>query len=472
MGRICKFKLLNGEECGLPISAQCPTRCDLHEHTKMGGYVGSADVVRRHLNENKHELIDLSGIAVRGVGFDNSFFSTDIPTIFQKAHFYDCTFDGCDFFDADFTWCTFGDCQFRNCTFRGTTCSFKVRLLEGSKTPFVGCFFDLERGMQSEVDFSGCNIRLDGCLFDACDVSASKFFMSFANIGFSSLNLLLHEKDGCLTLANYLGLNRVDIATFNQMRMTGDFAYRQYQGAVSLEPELHFRSVDFGRMRSAAFTRANLGKASFTDAAIESVVFIDPDWPESGGRMRVFDDKESLVGDAPGLKQVMALYVSLKKKYESARNYIDASDWFYREMECRRRLIAVNRSRVVRRLRQNIFSFLPWYKYISSYGENYTRPLWCIGSVLTLFAMVYFYWTGYPTDSGPVNYAFAFEFNDGAVGDFLGAVAFSAGIMLLQFLKLAAEQPSPTPVLAVIQVVFTLILVPLFLLALRRKFRR
>jgi hypothetical protein len=58
------------------------------------------------------------------------------------------------------------------------------------------------------------------------------------------------------------------------------------------------------------------------------------------------------------------------------------------------------------------------------------------------------------------------------VYDFITALAFSGEIMLLQFVKLAAEQPSPTPVIAVVQVLFTLILVPLFLLALRRKFRR
>ena len=471
MGK-CEFQLTDGKPCGLEAGQNASRLCAFHHHTHSeGSAILHSNEVRGYIQQNRRDYLDISKVAMRKVAFDNSFFSTDTKVVFQRTRFYDCTFDGCDFFDADFTWCTFENCQFRNCTFRGTTCSFKVRLLEGSKTPFVGCFFDLERDKQSEVDFSGCKIRLNGCLFDACDVSASKFFMSFADIRASRLNIILQDPDGGRAPEEYLGLNGVEIVALDQLRLTGDFIYRQFQGNPSLEPQLYFRAVDFSKMRSARFIRANLKKASLKDAVVDGVVFTDPMWPRSGGRKYVWDDEELTHNDAPGLRQLMELYVRLKKNYESSRNYIDASDWFYREMECRRRLIAVKRDRVVRWLRQNIFSFTPLYRYISSYGENYTRPLWWIAGVLIVFAVAYFY-TGYPSGVDTIVHEFGWEDTVGAAGDFVDALAFSAGVMLLQFTRVAAEQPSPTPVLAVVQVVLTLILVPLFLLALRRKFRR
>ena len=182
--------------------------------------------------------------------------------------------------------------------------------------------------------------------------------------------------------------------------------------------ELNFAYSNFEKPERVVFGNINLSKASFLYVqGLEKVRFTNVTWSRTGKfikRFCIYDEillregkienilkniKKKLDEDI--LEQEMTLreaiaqaYRQLRMAYESMFLYPEAGDFYIGEMEMKR-LNAVFRkkpvkNRLLRFLIQN-FSLTAFYKYLSYYGECYWLPLLWMLSIILGFSGLYYY---------------------------------------------------------------------------------
>jgi len=299
--------------------------------------------------------------------------------------------------------------------------------------------------------------------------------MEGTTVNGGSLTFFVYYVDNDIQRGLGLSLNRVGRISFSGLRFNGRFVYKQSPHLGRYGPSLFLSGINFAEMSSAQFFDANLSGALFTNSIIEAIRFHNPVWPKEQGRLILYDqiERNSRTDiSTDDIKELTRLYLQLKKNYELDRNFIDAGDWFHREMECRRRLL--NQDPPKNPFRRVIMSsFFSLYHFVSEYGENYVRPLAFILLLWALFAQIYLF-TGFAVGGESIEYYICPEcsLSIQILWDFLKALVFRGGTMLLQLGRSVTPLSSWTTGLAVCQVLLTLTLVSLFLLALRRKFRR
>lgn len=469
MARACGHKLADGTKCQIETEA---SHCELHLLKVHRREVSHPKLIRDFVLSVSGDTVDLTGFHFKTT-FDSTMFPANKTVVFDSSEFSDCQFWNMELQSSlSFVGCVFEDTVFTNLSTDtiGGRCDkldFSSARFRGDKVPFVFCglrarekvSFESATFESKDPPFLECYVQSDLIAFADAQIESDRFYCKVTR---PNEEVRDHR---CLCLD-------APKISFARLKANGHFEYGNFEDAVNTAPLVSFRGTDFRQMRTATLRDANLTNALFIESVIEDVTFINPVWQPGDRRTSELYDKVTLDTDERATDdQLLRLYVQLKRNYEEQRDYSMAGKWFFREMECRRRL--VGKKAPERRFRAFVDKALfASYSWISGYGESYKRPLMYIFILLVGFATVYFYWIGYPTDAGPVSYEFAFESDGDAVRDFLSALAFSGGIMLFQSIKLALEQPFPTPQLAIVQILLTLILVPLFLLALRRKFRR
>ncbi len=194
---------------------------------------------------------------------------------------------------------------------------------------------------------------------------------------------------------------------------------------------------------------------------------------------------------------IAEIYQQLKKNYDDRMDYWAAGDFHYGEMEMKR-LSSSHRNATLRWLHRNL-GLIAWYKYASEYGESYLLPVLWLVLVLAAFTLLYPV-TGlrYDASRNPSGVAtltqpklqispttsltYAQPFHAGSeesnrkwrarlslVGNSLMTTLYVAA-----FQKDLAYEPSYPwgRALALAEVLLTSTLVALFLLAVRRQFRR
>jgi hypothetical protein len=101
---------------------------------------------------------------------------------------------------------------------------------------------------------------------------------------------------------------------------------------------------------------------------------------------------------------IAELYQQLKKNYDARADYWTAGDFHYGEMEMKRlslkpagripkfllgRLLGEDRMNNVGRWLYQRVGLVAWYKYASEYGESYVRPFLWLLVVLAVFGLLY-----------------------------------------------------------------------------------
>jgi len=172
-------------------------------------------------------------------------------------------------------------------------------------------------------------------------------------------------------------------------------------------------------------------------------------------------------------------YCALKNNFEVNKDYVTADKFHFSEMEMRRIIVG---KKYVRKenvsifdflkyfLRINIFSFYPWYKYVSGYGTSYSRSLVCIASSLVAFSMIYMF-SGLPK----IKYVIGIPNNFmQTISDFVSSFFFSLAILLPGISReyLSDVELAMTKHLSVIEFIIIWSLIPLFVFALKRHFKR
>lgn len=472
--RTCRKILLDEKPCNLPIGGSA-SYCLLHSYDSKP--VRDVGIIEQYIRDNKRPYLDLSDLSIKGVHFGPDIWPDRIPIRFQGSRLDDCQFRPGKLYDADFTFCTLTQTSFVECTFYGTTLRIHSNI-RSQQPVFDQCTFDLTstpaKG-SAMLTLAGCNIDVPHNFFSRCIAKTHYFMMDDAILTGDRLRIHITNRKDAINTSTDISIVGAQTISLSAMDFRGVFWLTQYLWD-NYYATLYLTGLDFATMASAHFLNVNLTRASFKNSQIESIKFLRPVWPLSGQRPILFDHSRELKTTPHNWHEPLRLYVQLKKNYEISGNMISAGDWFYREMECR--LLALSSVRdttlvgKVRRLSTR-FSFLA-YRSLSSYGESYLRPAILMLSVLLLSAVVYFF-QGFTLGAEAINYKFCAcwpPLTWQHFVDFGKSLVFSLAVMGLQTGKSMNASGTVSIISSVVQLLLTAVFLPLFLLALRRRFRR
>lgn len=165
-------------------------------------------------------------------------------------------------------------------------------------------------------------------------------------------------------------------------------------------------------------------------------------------------------------------YRQIRLNYEAGGEHPDAGDFYLSEMKARgKRLKETKNKKFIR--------FLHWlYGIVSNYGESPQRALkWFVR--LWLFCGIIYLYTGFNFSSYDVRYQFRFDFSHpfNIVSDYLfKAIWYSVINMIPGYFKFANQtgqsMPTVTTIISIIESILGISVLTLFLLAVRRRFRR
>ena len=279
----------------------------------------------------------------------------------------------------------------------------------------------------------------------------------------------------------------------------------------SLQPGPIFSEAQFFQPEKVMFYKTYLGQALFYNCDVSEVRFSSVTWREREGKVKrrkrmLFEEDVDLNHEAArDLKPqpdssnerhydlIAETYQQLTKNYDDHRAFSIAGDFHYGEMEMKR-LQSRRKGRFWRRVHQHL-RMVAWYKYASNYGESFVRPgLWLVG-VLLSFTLLFPFAGLYPAETccqsrttsqmGPVYSDFAKYHPDPTgicrfalwVGYTWRTTFWDSGMTAISVaglqkeLKYAPSYPWGRA-LALLELLLTSTLIALFLLALRRQFKR
>ncbi len=276
---------------------------------------------------------------------------------------------------------------------------------------------------------------------------------------------------------------------------------------TSAEPGPLFSRASFEKPERAIFYQTYLGRALFHNFDLSKVVFSDVEWLKRGGsgRSAVFDeivdpdlgyvlDPEYTffpAGDlkaAPGssnernYRLLSELYQRLEKNYDSSGDYATAGDFHHGKMEMKRLETSV-KTKKLRWFKRNL-GLVAWYKHASEYGESYIRPaVWLLGIVFALgllYPVMGLRYNGAKGGSVPPVLRYESSCPDQSTDRTCMGPATLAGNGLMASLQTATFQKDLTyepaypwgKLLALVELLLVSTLVGLFLLAVRRQFKR
>ena len=288
-----------------------------------------------------------------------------------------------------------------------------------------------------------------------------------------------------------------------------NFRETEFREDEELLPGPVFVLTRFEKPDAVVFYQTYLGQALFQNCDVSKFTFSNVRWRErENGKRLVFEELVDLNKGAAGVLRlpegspddrnyalIAELYQQLKKNYDDRRDYWTAGDFHYGEMEMKR-LSSPRRNKLLRWLHRNL-GLVAWYKYASEYGESYTRPALWMAVVVLLFTLLYplvglspggkepkpsaqTVGAEQPTAQPSISYSTFFQFvGRDPRGAASGAKRFFGNSLMttlgVAFFQRELEYQPVYPwgrVLQWAELLFTSTLIALFLLAVRRQFRR
>lgn len=460
----CQKILLDEKICGQPIAEPSKPYCNLHRHKINKQKVGSVEIINDYIQNNEREYLDLSDVDFNGFTIKN-IFPNNVPVRFQDSTFENIDFTQSVLFDVNFYKCEFENSRFKQCKFLGTGCNFEETRIICSDTIFENCNFILRGSKstgQSYFKFNESNISCPTSPFSYCFLHTE--FINFDNIKINSdiFNINISNDEAILSHRYSITFDSANLISIGALQFEGEIKIMHFPINREYKPKIYFSGTDYSIMKNVQFRNLNLENVNFIGSFIESIKFFDCNWPIKNGIKHISGDKFKKEKNIQTKKSILRLYTQLKNNYDKAGNYYDSGDWFYREMESRRNLQKSF-------FKRELFSFIALYKRFSNYGESYIKPLLGIIIVLLTYSWIYLM-TGF-TENSYINYDWF------SVGEFSLTHIWNSFILSIKsmFFLLSKDEYSNNidyDSLYISQLSFTVTLVPLFLLALRRKFRR
>ena len=230
------------------------------------------------------------------------------------------------------------------------------------------------------TDFSGTTFGA-GALFDDAVFEEQASFVGATFAGPASFARTVFQRGADFSLSRFSGAARFGVASFGDSQKESDGSATSrpvgdFQGAMFDEPS----RVDFSHVNSAA---ASGFLARFANCDISVAKFDNVRWFRSpSGRILLQDELDLLSTRAPRAlsPEVVAIaYRRLTQNFDSNRAYDDAEDCFRSVMDLRRRFPQVGLSWLA----------VSAYWAVSDYGSSYVRALsWWLLLVLLLVPML------------------------------------------------------------------------------------
>lgn len=437
----------------------------------------------REIEIQQHPIVADINLNFRDCIFESNFKSKGLKVKsydFTGAHFLDSAiFDGTAFNgEGKFDEVVFaGEASFASCVFKGKANYQKVeyRTLDFRNTAFyTDCFF----GFIKKIVDDQRNV--------ADKQSEKSTSPRLGDLDFSDVIIGLDCK-----------------VTFERGSLTNAVFSPRGEGVLEFFG-CHLQNVSFmnADLSNCVFNRIDLSESFFSGAKLSETRFIDCSFREEKSltykRIVIFDefyDRKKEYFHRKGwwtffnffYERTMTLsvleetYCALKNNFESNKDYVTADKFHFSEMEMKRVLLGAD---IIERgkagkwdrlfnllyyLRVKLFSFYPWYKYLSGYGTSYIRAFCCILISLLFFSISYMF-TGLPN----IEYEIGNQSNlIVAFKDFTGSFLYAIGILIPGISKYFADNvPTSTKWFTVIEFIVMWTLIPLFILALKRHFKR
>ena len=239
-----------------------------------------------------------------------------------------------------------------------------------------------------------------------------------------------------------------------------------------------FQNVTFLDNERVIFNNIDFSKTIFTDTDLIGVRFGNIKWAESNKKRKVYNElllKSKYKNEEGKYEDIANIYKQLRYAYESTGRYFDAGDFFFGEMEMRRKGKF-----------ENIFVriVLNLYRHLSSYGESPVRAFLFLVILWLLFGFVYMAIGIEPkiSEGNALEYnsiirnVFSFKsiFTVDFLRDYFHGLIVSLDVITLGRIKyfFGVMNKPVAYLLKGIQLVFSALFLSLFILAMNRKFRR
>jgi len=358
--------------------------------------------IERILKTAGHGLADFTRFVFPSANYKHKLFEAEC--IFAGAEFHKRTeFTGATFaHGADFHGVSFmGTADFAGVTFNrgGTFVSARFQQFAS----FSGANFVIG------ADFTWARFR-ETALFHKSKFSDQAVFHEVTFTRTSDFSEAIFEGDANFygttfeQAANFKSAKLAGQANFSRTKFlsVAEFLETSFRKDDQRAPGPIFTLASFSRPEAVIFYKTYLGQALFHNCNISKLSFISIEWRErKRSRKRMIFEEEidlkDVAADALRLRPnspnerdyelIEGVYQQLKKNYDEAKDYWTAGDFHYGELEMKR-LACKRKSKVVRWLVQHL-RLVALYKYASQYGESYTRPLPWLFFVLLLFMGLY-----------------------------------------------------------------------------------
>ncbi len=310
-----------------------------------------------------------------------------------------------------------------------------------------------EAKFSGDVDFTGAEFSGDAVFWRA------NFFCNAYFWGAKFFEYAIFEE------AKLCGNTHFEGAEFQQRT---DFSKVQ----TAKDATMDFQRVRLLKPQQIKFHHVDLSRWSFLDTDLRRIDFDNVTWGTIrwlwSCRTALFDEirvsNEKVKVPKEYLTKVERLYRHLKQNYESQRDYGRAGDFYYGEMEMKRRQL-------------NPLGQIPFwiYRILSGYGESYPRALfWLI--VMWLGFAVLFTFAGYTDKDMGISVQRYWTWNPsewrGTISDIGRSLLYSAQAMTLFHEPKITFHNSWGQVVEFFASVLGVIQIALFGLALQRRFKR
>ncbi len=411
--------------------------------------------------------------------------------------FRDCVFDSIADFDFEgienISIKRFQNCTFNNiCHFRNLTIDIQERLV-GNINKSIYCFFHNvifekvgfhkvnfktnsifhKTTFNDEIIFGNCVFEKDintkdlvfkkdvmviACTFEGVGIISSKFEKNIAIMGDDSRTTVF--KQNVFILGEIMGSLQFENVDFQK-----DFTFRPSYQADKLFSVENVRINGIGYFRDSVFNsnvqfkKIDLSHFTFLNSKIDDALFSECSFT----RGYIYDDlelkkKNIIINYNDVIKELRMFEMSFDKRKD-----FEQAGWFHYEA------MEINRTNSNGKLK---FLILTFYKWTSRYGESIERSLSCVFFTIIFFSLAYLF-TGLITPHGQIwwwdsakRYYWLGDWGYGLLYSFFSSVPFKRESDIIKSLG------SWTTGLSIFQTVIQTVLGSLFLIALRRKFKR
>ncbi|UAY55687.1 hypothetical protein [Arachidicoccus terrestris] len=231
---------------------------------------------------------------------------------------------------------------------------------------------------------------------------------------------------------------------------------------------------NYSNLRNLIFQRINFENFSFKNFDISNAEFKDCTWQSDerkGIIKNTITDDNKEIKDTNQLIKIKNIYAKLKLSTEKSSDFLNSERFNISEQDIKRRIHKSRKHHVE-------YILMGFHKAISTYSENFKKPLFFILCAILIFALVFLF-SGFYSGDRLVRYALSWQASNGiqTIKDFFNSIIFSTKNILpfqinKEFYLQSGESLPLTQTLELIQRIINLILAACFTAAFVRYLRK